>query len=450
MIVSYIRSRPGDELEEETSAFRVENGSNFIIDHCSFSWAIEETTHFSSSPNFTVQWCIISESFYRSFHKKGDRGYGSQHGGMYASYHHNLMAHHNSRTPRINGSNPNDVEALVDYRNNVNYNFGRSGSFYGGEWMKTNGEGFAHTNVVNNYFIPGPGNYGTLYFVSPGTGDNGWAGWYVNGNIMVGKDDYNANNWLGVNYSNKDSIRSDVEFVQSDGVIEDYTNYTQTAEEAYNSILDNVGATLPKRDAIDTRVIKEMTGEIEIVRYQYADTAGQESPVKGVGTGIIDTQNNLVSPEDRANGKTAWDVYGTTLEDQAPADSDMDGMPDQWEIEYGLNPNDKSDFNLIASNGYSNLENYIYGLNVVTSTATMNIQEKFEVFPNPSSETVWINSNKIITHLNVYDLSGKKMISKMNISGINEFSVNKLVPGIYLLKATTESNKILHQKLVVK
>ncbi len=450
MVVRYIRSRPGDELGDETSAFRVENGSNFIIDHCSFSWAIEETTHFSSSPNFTVQWCIISESFYRSIHKKGDRGYGSQHGGMYASYHHNLMAHHNSRTPRINGSNSNDVEALVDYRNNVNYNFGRSGSFYGGEWMKTNGEGFAHTNVVNNYFIPGPGNYGTLYFVSPGTGDNGWAGWYVNGNIMVGKDDYNTNNWLGINYSNKDSIRSDVEFVHSDGVIEDYANYTQTAEEAYISILNDVGATLPKRDVIDTRVIKEMTGEIDIVRYQYTDTAGQESPVKGVETGIIDTQNNLVSPEDRANGKTAWDVYNTTLEDQAPADSDMDGMPDQWETEYGLNPNDKSDFNLIASNGYSNLENYIYGLNVVTSLTSMNIQEKFEVFPNPSSETVWINSNNVIKLLNVYDLSGKKMISEMNSSGINKFSVNDLVPGIYLLKATTESNKILHQKLVVK
>ena len=141
VIVRHIRSRPGDELGEETSAFRIENGGNFIIDHCSFSWAIEETTHFSASDNLTVQWCIISESLYNSTHKKGPRGYGTQWGGEYASYHHNLLAHHNSRMPRINGSNKDDLEALVDYRNNVNYNWLSSGAFYGGEWENTNGEG---------------------------------------------------------------------------------------------------------------------------------------------------------------------------------------------------------------------------------------------------------------------------------------------------------------------
>lgn len=448
VIVRYIRSRPGDELGEEVSAFRIENGENFIIDHCSFSWAIEETTHFSSSPNFTVQWCIISESFFHSFHKKGDRGYGSQHGGQYASYHHNLMAHHNSRTPRINGSNENDVEALVDYRNNVNYNFGRSGSFYGGEWMKTNGEGFAHTNVVNNYFIPGPGNYGTLYFASPGTGDNGYAGWYFDGNIMVGEEEMTSDNWLGVNYGKKDSIRSDVAFVQSDGVLENYQNYTQSAEEAYYAIIENVGATLPKRDAHDKRVIQEMTGEIEIVRYEYADSLGQVSPMKGINTGIIDTQYNLVSPEDRALGKTAWDVYETTSENEAPIDNDKDGMPDSWELEHGLNPTDNNDFRLIAENGYSNLENYLNSMDIVVSAEKLIKASKFNIYPNPTKSKLFLEAEHKITSVIVFDLSGRIIEKQKNEMGIHEISMENYVPGIYFIKAFSGSEQLLIQKIV--
>jgi hypothetical protein len=450
VIVRYIRSRPGDELGDEVSAFRIENGKNFIIDHCSFSWAIEETTHFSSSPNFTVQWCIISESFYNSFHKKGPRGYGSQHGGMYASYHHNLMAHHNSRTPRINGSNENDVEALVDYRNNVSYNWGRSGSFYGGEWMKTNGKGFAHTNVVNNYFIPGPGNYGTLYFAAPGTGDNGYAGWYFNGNVMVGEDAKTSDNWLGVDYDKKDSIRSDGEFVQSDGELEDFDNYTQNADDAYLSIVENVGATLPKRDAHDIRLIKEMTGEIGILRYEYTDSTGQKSPVKGIETGIIDTQINLVSPEDRAAGKTAWDVYRSTPETEAPVDNDHDGMPDVWETKNGLNPNDSLDFRLIANNGYSNLENYINGINFVVSTFETENRSIFKIYPNPGKANFKVISSVKIIQIDVYDLMGKKLESIHNSSGIESFSIQQLNSGIYLVKGKTTNNKISVQKLIIQ
>jgi len=452
LIVRYLRSRPGDELGQQTSAFRIENGCNFIIDHCSFSWAIEETTHFSSSPDFTVQWCIISESFYHSFHAKGDRGYGSQHGGMYASYHHNLMAHHNSRTPRFNGSNENDVEALIDYRNNVNYNWGRSGSVYGGEWMKTNGLGFAHTNMLNNYYIPGPGNYGTLYFVSPGTGDNGYAKWYINGNVMVGEDEKTADNWLGVNYSQKDSIRSESVFIKSDGAIEDFDNYTESAGDAYHSIIEDVGATFPKRDAHDIRLIKEMTGEIEILRYAYTDTAGKESPVKGVHTGIIDTQHNLVSPEDRAAGKTTWDVYKTTTVDEAPLDSDDDGMPDDWEMEHGLNPNDSTDFRHITESGYSNLEVYLADLvgdKISVKAEDFNLPKPlFEVYPNPCTNELYIGSDQKIIKIEMYDLSGRKMIDISENTGIESVPVDLLSKGWYLLKAFNDRGSELYTRVV--
>lgn len=451
IIVRYIRSRPGDELGLETSAFRIENGKTFIIDHCSFSWAIEETTHFSSNENTSVQWCIISESLYNSFHKKGPRGYGTQWGGEYASYHHNLLAHHNSRMPRINGSNENDLEALVDYRNNVNYNWGSKGAFYGGEWMKTGGKGFAHTNVVNNYFIPGPATSSERFFARPSQGDVGYGKWYINGNIMVGDVSKTANNWLGIDPTyvvNLDSIRSDIEHVKTDGVLEQYSHYTQSAEVVYSSILNEVGATLPKRDAHDIRLIKEMKGEIAVLRYEYVDSTGQVSPEKGVGNGLIDTQVNLVSPEDRAAGNDAWSVYKTSGPDEAPVDTDHDGMPDDWELDHNLNPNDYSDFRIIGPSGYTNLEIYLADLTgVKVSSAELPLPD-FSVFPNPTDGTVIINCEKEIQNISVFELSGKRLSCigiKGNSSTLNLSGLDK---GCYVLEINTTCGNCLHKKLI--
>jgi hypothetical protein len=44
------------------------------------------------------------------------------------------------------------------------------------------------------------------------------------------------------------------------------------------------------------------------------------------------------------------------------ADADNDGMPDLWERARGLNDRDATDRNRLASNGYTNLENYLNGL----------------------------------------------------------------------------------------
>ena len=449
VIVRYIRFRPGDEEGAETSALRIENGGNFIIDHCSNSWAIEETQHFSHSANFTVQWNIISESLYNSFHKKGARGYGSQWGGQYASYHHNLMAHHNSRMPRINGSNEDDVEALIDYRNNVNYNWGSKGAFYGGEWMKTGGIGFAHTNVVNNYFIPGPATSSEQNFARPSQGDLGYAKWFFHGNIMQGDDAKSHDNWLGVSadyVGSLDSIRSDEEFIQSDGVIEDYENYTEHAIGAFNSVMKYAGAILPKRDTIDARVIAEAKGEIPIVRFAYVDTAGQESPIKGLGSGLIDTQRNLV-PDDASEGTTPWDVY--TYSNEAPIDSDNDGMPDLWELDHNLNPNDFNDFKLIADNGYTNLENYLNSVDVViTASRELKNEIGFSIYPNPVKDKIWIKSLNPVTNVSIYDMSGNILVSVKNPAGIKSIPTNNLGSGIYLMKAVSNSNQIFIEKMI--
>ncbi|MFA9390209.1 MAG: T9SS type A sorting domain-containing protein [Prolixibacteraceae bacterium] len=464
LIVRYIRSRPGDTLGEEVSAFRVENGGNFIIDHCSFSWAIEETTHFSSNTNTTVQWCIISESLYNSIHKKGARGYGTQWGGEYASYHHNLLAHHNSRMPRINGSNSNDKEALVDYRNNVNFNWGSAGAFYGGEWEGTSGKGFCHTNVVNNYFKTGPATSGDNFASPSYTRDasivDGYAKWYFNGNVMEGNESKTNDNWLGVNaggVGGKDNIYSSVEFVQSDGVLEEYNNYTETADEAFVSVLERVGASLPVRDEHDTRLIGEITGEAAIVRYEYTTDDGQKTPIKGVSLGLIDTQMNLVSSEDRAAGKTAWDVYTTSPLADAPVDTDHDGMPDAWESAHELNPNDYTDFRILTASGYSYLEVYLaelvgdvidYKTPIGSDGIQLNQRIKLNIYPNPVKDQINIQTDEKIVRVSISDMSGRKVISLQGEQLSETIDVEDLKPGIYVLKATNDAGEVMISKIV--
>ncbi len=362
VIVRYMRFRPGDEKNAEVSALRFENSENFIVDHCSMSWAIEETTHFSSSKFLTIQWCIISESLYNSIHKKGARGYAAQWGGQYASYHHNLLAHHHSRMPRINGSNKNDIEALVDYRNNVNYNWGVPGAFYGGEWESQTPDckGFTHTNIVNNYFKPGPGTPDSLYFVEPylnrpGRTLCGYGKWYIKGNVMYGNPAKTADNWTGIEVSKVGAvanIRSDVEF-------DSHEVFTESAQNAYQSVLAYAGATKPRRDKIDSRVIGEVKGTLPIVRSIYEQN-GLKTPVLGVKNGMIDTQNNL-RPKNAPVDWNPWDDAYTSTDDstKAPLDSDHDGMPDVWEKKNRLNPKDPSDRNRVNKDGYTNLELYL-------------------------------------------------------------------------------------------
>jgi hypothetical protein len=461
LIVRYIRSRPGDIMDDEVSAFRIENGGNFILDHCSFSWSIEETTHFSSNENTTVQWCIISEALYNSIHKKGPRGYATQWGGSYASYHHNLLAHNNSRMPRINGSNKNDIEALVDYRNNVNYNWGSRGAFYGGEWEGTSGNGFCHTNVVNNYFKTGPATSGEVFAVPSynrsGVQVDGYAKWYFNGNVMEGNEALTTNNWMGVDASDvggMDNIKSDEELVKENGNIEQYEAYTQIAEVAFEDVLANAGASLPNRDAHDERLVKEIKGEIDIVRFEYTTDDGQETPIKGTGSGLIDTQVNLVSPEDREAGITAWSVYEEVGVDQYPTDTDNDGIPDEWEEKYGLDSEDPSDFKTVTPSGYLFIEVYLNEVvgevidytEPVSSKKVEFKQRAFNVYPNPAKSKVFVHTDAQISQIDIYNLSGSKVMTVNN--DVDTFSVDSLKNGFYLLKASTDRGEILQTKIL--
>ncbi|GAB1451339.1 hypothetical protein MASR2M47_13950 [Draconibacterium sp.] len=201
VIIRFIRVRPGDIMKEENDAISGVGHKNIIVDHCSFSWAMDEVASFYDNENFTLQWCIISESLFKSVHHKGEHGYGGIWGGLNASFHHNLLSDHTSRNPRFCGprytGKPENEK--TDFRNNVIYNWGFN-SAYGGE------EG--SYNMVNNYYKPGLATKKdaqnrildlTQMFYNPKINpDTLRAGWFfIEGNVVEGNPIISKDNWNG-------------------------------------------------------------------------------------------------------------------------------------------------------------------------------------------------------------------------------------------------------------
>jgi hypothetical protein len=317
VIIRFMRFRLGDLAKIESDAFGgARRNDRIMIDHCSISWATDECASFYHNKNFTMQWCIISESLNQSVHAKGKHGYGGIWGGEGASFHHNLLAHHTSRLPRFSGSSttPNTPDELVDFRNNVIYNWD-SNNTYGGELGKY--------NVVNNYYKRGPATKPkNLWIVNP-TSPIGK--FYITGNCQVGDEAMSKDNWKGgVKASDLDSAKADKPF-------QVVSIPDQTAEHAYELVLKYAGVS-HQRDVVDMRIVNEVkTGTA---------TNGKTK------NGIIDSQSDV----------GGWPILKSL---PAPHDSDNDGMPDEWEKKNKLNPNDSSDAGQMSKSGYSNLEVYL-------------------------------------------------------------------------------------------
>lgn len=362
VIIRFMRFRLGNYnvANHEGDGLGGMDQANIVVDHCSVSWSIDECLSVYGSRNISVQWNIVSQSLVNSGHSKGAHGYGGNWGGSGASYHHNLMAHHTSRTPRLGPRPGTQTDERMDMRNNVIYNWGGNGC-YGGEGM--------NVNIVNNYYKPGPGTLtrnATIQrrIAAPGirtseyTGHNTsnpnqwdvmwhvWGKYYVVGNVNSRYSDVTNDNWTYGVYNQIDASGNDGTYTQAtkdtmriDAPISYGYVTTHTADKAYEKVVEYAGASY-KRDSHDAYIADDVRNGV----------ASHCAP--GTTTGFIDNQ-------DQAGG---WPELASTA---APVDTDGDGMPDEWEKENGLDPNnadDRNKYNLDSRRYYTNLEVYCNSL----------------------------------------------------------------------------------------
>lgn len=441
VIIRYMRFRLGDratDADDSFDAFWGRRHNDIIIDHCSMSWSIDECASFYDNEKFTLQWSILSESLRNSVHAKGNHGYGGIWGGRGASFHHNLLAHHDSRNPRFCGSRYSNrpEDELVDFRNNVIYNWGGNSAYAA--------EG-GHYNLVNNYYKAGPASSNRSRIIQPYP-DNGnnaqpagtYGIFYIDGNHVTASSSVTSDNWKGVNMHSsfstygitQDDIKSETAYEKGDVT-------THTAEVAFEKVLAHAGASLGQ-DSIDMRITSE------------ARNGTVTFPDGGSGS-----TNGLIDTQDAVGG---WPILKTG---DTPLDSDNDGMPDDWETENGLNPGNPDDAQLKSVDGvYPNVEVYINSLvaditssqneNAITSAPTISVSSSLlKAYYNGLAKKVVIEHSKELKNIEFYDISGKLLIQKNIRHSSVDVPVDALKNGIYILRVQDEQQQIFTKKIVI-
>ncbi|MCL2027216.1 MAG: pectate lyase [Bacteroidales bacterium] len=356
VIIRYMRFRMGDVNDVDQDAIWGRYQNRIILDHCSMSWSVDECASFYENEDFTMQWCILSESMRLSKHEKGAHGYAAIWGGKNASFHHNLLAHHDSRNPRFGAYTHNNAnrkeDGLTDFRNNVIYNWGGN-SGYGGEGGKY--------NMVNNYYQPMPASSSKtrIFNIDDDAATGIFGTFYVAGNRMMNDNGtLNTNitntNWNGITYNSRLSA-SDRLAARSDTEFEKDVVTTHTAEQAYERVLSRGGASLV-RDAVDQRIVNETENRLAPVRAYFTlnDAAWNALPadVRSKGrtrAGMIDSQADV----------GGWPELSNLPAMKSTAN---DGIPDVWKIANGLNPETANANGKDLSTVYTNLEIYMNSL----------------------------------------------------------------------------------------
>ena len=393
VIVRFIRCRRSQvkDVNDGADATWGRNSKNIIIDHCSFSWSIDEVASFYDNKDFTMQWCNITEALANPGHSKGAHSYGGIWGGKNASFHHNLIAHVQNRAPRFNGARynwdgydkskyENSIQAeRVDFRNCVMYNWGDGNGCYGGP-------GGGYINMVNNYYKAGPGTKNktcvTQVSVSNASngGDNPFPGYasryYINGNYVTAASTPENYDWKGVIFDNglytingekyiadpnhyygenhtyvQNTNGVDCIRLKLDEPIESGEVTTHNAQTAFDKVVRFGGASY-MRDECDIRYAEEAENGTTTFKGAIAKRAG-----------ILDVIND---PEGTEDPTTASYPYLREKQQETGFDTDGDGMPDDWEVANGLDPNNPNDAKETtidsAKEWYTNLEVYLNSL----------------------------------------------------------------------------------------
>lgn len=339
--------KPYGDVSGSYDSLGATDKNNLMVDHCSVSWSDDEALSLKNCANTTIQWTIISEPLDYSYHYEGveadyqEHGYGGIYGATNTTFHHNLYAHCKSRCPRFNDTNAASTGPIrVDMRNNVIYNW-RINTAYGG----AGGE----FNIVSNYYKVGPDTTTDRRIVGTET----TARYFLKGNKMVGQDGVNGalsiqvttNNWYGTS----SGVGSAATLSMATPTLTNVALLVEhTADQTYDLVLAQAGATIPKRDTLDARIVND---------------------VKNKTGAIIDVQGGYPHGTPYSTSSNAWPVLLST---PAPTDTDHDGMPDFWETAMGLNYNSSVDRTNRNAAGYTMVEVYLNSL-TVPPTAPTNI-----------------------------------------------------------------------------
>lgn len=488
VIIRFVRFRMGEKFgisADGADALGARGYSNIIVDHCSMSWSTDECVSFYGNTNTTIQWSIISESLRLGGHSKGPHGYGGIWGGKNASFHHNLMAHNDSRTPRFGPATNTQLVEATDMRNCVIYNWSGNGC-YGGEAMKI--------NVVNNFYKPGPATptgskRGRIYAIDKKTGlsstddfypiNDVWGTYYINGNVIdestsTSTSDKNVcinatnNNWdygiynqilssYGITAIQKAALKSTIPVVDPGEIT------LHTAQNAYNKVVEYAGASLV-RDTLDKRIIHETkTGTAAFkglspynglgsVTYPAGTVLNGETLTvattidwKSVGYpkfGIIDSEEDIKP----ANASADWLPWPTLNQGTTPDDSNIDGIPNNW-LETNFPGKTATQLN---DQGYTYLEVYLNNIvsNIIEQqnkdaiTSGVNLPFKktiFEptVFFNSTTKKIKIISDIPIEKIEIYNSMGFLINANFDVE---EIDASSYLEGIYFIKLKPVEN----------
>ena len=315
VIIQHIRIRPGDgstgqNYDDRDGIDIGKDAQDVILDHISVQWAIDENISFWDEPiNITVQNSIIGEALHNSKHSKGAHSMGILIGdnSKNISILNNLFISNNDRNPRLKGG------AEASFVNNIVYNWGMIAA--GGSIDYTNSPILA--NITNNIFKKGPNSSNGFFDIDNIDGSNSKI--YLDGNFGDPQElvDYNANS---ATYKNTYS------FLVSQTVIPNLNTQISSGSNFDVSLLNHIGASKPKRDLVDARLITEYQTE----------------------TGFI---------------KDIPGIYDNTPYVSSIMDDDKDGIDDSWELSNGLDPSNINDGSEIKTGfTYTNLEVYLQSL----------------------------------------------------------------------------------------
>ena len=451
IIIRYIRIRLGDVQTiangKPTGSIgldvvSIDDSKNVILDHCSLSWSCDEVFGIVQNENVTIQWCLVSEPLGDPLlHPYGNsHAYGLNNSANTLSVHHCLISNYVMRGPEFE---PNDAvndqgyQVQMEAVNNVMFDYKKSGSRYK-TGIEDNPEAASEIefqfHFLNNYYIRKPSSDAPEIHAVSKLGVTDQLKVFVAGNIGPNRQSNDLNSWKSVWVENGPNILDADSSIKAQMASESLFSSPlpitlQLAEEAYESVLQDVGCNNP-RDSVDIRILNDVKNRI------YKDYLHSQETVGG--------WPNLNSMEPLL-------------------DTDQDGMPDWWEDEQELdktNPEDRNDFKSLG--GYTNLEAYLNNFDLLTSVETKDIfksqQLELDNYPNPFNSDTNINysirTNSYVK-MSLYSITGQKLYELVNENKLAgsyniSFSGDDLATGVYFISLAAEGELITKKISLIK